>query len=76
VVITKHDSPRAVLMSFDQFRAVRQAPEAKLDSLRREFDTMLERMQTPTARRAADRLFSMSPAALGKAALAGARRRG
>lgn len=76
VIITKHDSPRAVLMSFDEFTALKLAPEAALSSLRGEFDQMLERMQTPKARRAADRLFAMTPAELGKAAVAGYRKRG
>jgi len=76
VVITKHDSPRAVLMSFAEFQALKQAPQAGLDTLRGEFDRLFEGMRTPTARRAVDRLFRMTPRALGKAAVAGARRRG
>jgi prevent-host-death family protein len=76
VVITKHDSPRAVLMSFAEFQALKQAPQAGLDTLRGEFDRLLQGMQTPMARRAVDRLFRMTSPALGKAAVAGARRRG
>jgi len=76
VIITKHDSPRAVLMSFEEFTALKQAPEAKLNDLSLEFDQLLERMQTTMARRAVDRLFRMTPAALGKAAVTGARKRG
>ena len=33
VVITKHDSPKAVLISVDQFNAFKHAPEVKLDAL-------------------------------------------
>ena len=76
VIITKHESPRAVLMSFAEFQALKQAPQAGLDTLRGEFDRLLQGMQTPTARRAVNRLFRMTPQALGKAAVAGARRHG
>jgi antitoxin Phd len=76
VIITKHGSPRAVLMSFDEFNALKQAPEAKLNDLSLEFDQLLEGMQTAKARRAVDRLFRMTPAALGRAAVTGARKRG
>jgi len=76
VVITKHDSPRAVLMSFAEFQALKQAPQAGLDMLREEFDRLLQGMQTPMARRAVNRLFRITPETLGKAAVAGARRRG
>src|ERR1039458_1854479 len=31
VVITKHDSPKAVLISVDQFNALKHAPEFKLE---------------------------------------------
>jgi antitoxin Phd len=76
VVITQPDSPRAVLMSFAEFQALKQAPQAGLDMLREEFDRLLQGMQTPMARRAVNRLFRMTPETLGKAAVAGARRRG
>jgi prevent-host-death family protein len=73
VVITKHETPAAVLMSFEEYR--RLAPEAAPDlgTLSREFDELLERMQSPRARRAAKALFAASPSALAKAAVAEAR---
>ena len=40
VVITKHASPKAVLMSIDQFNALKHAPEFKLDMLSGEFDAL------------------------------------
>ena len=76
VIITRHDAPRAVLISMDQFTALKQAPETKLNTLSREFDQLLERMQTTKARAAVDRLFRATPEELGKAAVTGARRRG
>ena len=76
VVITKHDSPRAVLISMEQFNALRRAPEVKLNTLSAEFDLLLERMQTRKARSAMKAAFEASPAQLGKAAVAAARRRG
>jgi prevent-host-death family protein len=69
VVITKHETPAAVLLSFDDYR--RLAPEAAPDlgALSREFDELLARMQSAPARRAVDTLFAASPSALAKAAL-------
>lgn len=74
VVITKHDAPKAVLISIDEYKE--RYPEAKLDSLSAEFDAMFERMQTPQARKAMDRAFHSTPEELGDAALAAAKRRG
>ena len=76
VVITKHDSPRAVLMSIDQFKALQDAPRLKLNTLSNEFDALLERMQTPAARRGMSAAFDASSKRLGRAAVASARKRG
>ena len=75
VVITKHEAPKAVLMSIDEFNAFSRAPERKLDTLTSEFDAILTRMQTPTARSAMKAAFNATPAQLGRAA-ASARKRG
>ena len=75
VVITKHDSPKAVLISMDQFNALSQAPQLKLNVLSEQFDALLARMQTPEARAGMDAAFHASPEQLGKAALAAARKR-
>jgi antitoxin Phd len=73
VVITKHEAPAAVLMSFEEYR--RLVPEAApdLDALSQEFDELLARMQSAPARRATRALFAASPSALAKAAVGGAR---
>ena len=75
VVITKHDSPRAVLISIDHFQTLQEAPEAKLNTLSEQFDTLLERMQSPKARRGMAAAFSADNKQLGKAAVAAARKR-
>ena len=76
VVITKHDSPRAVLISVDQFESLQQAPQTKLNALSGQFDALLERMQTPAARSGMAAAFNASPKQLGKAAVKAARKRG
>jgi len=76
VVITKHDAPKAILLSVEEFAALTQATTGALDSLADEFDAMLGRMQTPAARAAMKTAFGASPRALGKAAVAAARKRG
>src|SRR5512146_3153263 len=69
VVITKHNAPRAVLISVEKFNALRQAPQLKLDALSAEFDDLLARMQRPTARSSMERAFNANPEQLGKAAV-------
>ena len=76
VVITKHDAPKAVLLSVDEFNALAQAPSLKLDALSGQFDALLARMQTPKARAGMKAAFAASPKQLGRAAVAAARRRG
>jgi prevent-host-death family protein len=76
VVITKHNAPRAVLISLDKFNALQQAPQLKLNTLSAEFDALLARMQTTTARAGMERAFHASPEQLGKAAVGAARKRG
>ncbi len=76
VVITKHDAPKAVLLSVDEFTALTKATEGPLDTLSAEFDALLARMQTPRARAGMKAAFAASPKELGKAAVAAARTRG
>jgi antitoxin Phd len=75
VLITKHDSPRAVLISIDHYQALQEAPQAKLNTLTEQFDTLLERMQTPKARRGMAAAFGANNKQLGKAAVVAARKR-
>lgn len=76
VVITKHDTPKAVLLSLDDYNSLASAPEAKLDVLRGEFDALLARMQTRKSRDGLKAAFAASPRQMGKAAVAVARKRG
>lgn len=75
VVITKHDAPKAVLMSMDQFNALKHAPELKLKTLGGEFDMLLARMQSAKARTGMKVAFHATPQQMGKAAIAAARKR-
>ena len=75
VLITKHDSPRAVLISIDHFQALQEAPQAKLNTLTEQFDTLLERMQSPKARRGMAAAFRANTKQMGQAAVAAARKR-
>jgi antitoxin Phd len=76
VVITRHDAPKAVLLSFDEFNALAGARENKLVALSGEFDALLAKMQTPTVRRGMKAAFGAPPARMGEAAVAASRKRG
>jgi antitoxin Phd len=76
VVITKHDAPKAILLSVEEFNALTRGAGSQLDSLGADFDAMLARMQSPRARAAMRAAFGASPKELGRAAVAAARRRG
>jgi antitoxin Phd len=76
VVITRHDAPKAVLISVENFNALSGAAETKLDTLDGEFDALLARMQTAKARRGMKAAFGASGRRLGKAAVAAVRGRG
>ena len=74
VVITKHDEPKAVLISMREFDALTNASRIKLDTLSGEFDALLARMQTPAARAGMKAAFEASPRQMGKAAIRGVRK--
>ena len=76
VVITRHDAPKAVLLAVDEFDALVAAGERTMDTLTAEFDELLARMQTSTARRGMADAFNATPARLGRAAVAAAKKRG
>jgi antitoxin Phd len=75
VVITKHDAPKAVLVSVDEFNALARTKERALDTLTGEFDELLARMQTPKARAGMKAAFDASPKQLGRAAARAVRKR-
>ena len=76
VVITKHDDPKAVMLSIADYEALTGRARRALETLSGEFDALLARMQTPRARAGMTAAFNASPAQLGKAAVAAARKRG
>jgi antitoxin Phd len=75
VAITRHDAPKAVLVSYEEFQALIRASTPSLNDLRAEYDVLLSRMQTPAARKGMADAFDAGPAALGRAALKAARKR-
>jgi antitoxin Phd len=76
VLITKHDAPKAVLISVDEFNALTRAGRVDLDALSGEFDQLLAGMQTPASRAGMKAAFDASPRRLGQAAVRAARKRG
>lgn len=76
VVITKHATPKAVLLSYDAYQALTRPPTGTLDELRASFDELLAQMQTPRVRAGVRSAFRAPPKRLGKAAVAAAKRRG
>ena len=76
VAITRHDKPRAVLLSVEQYEALtgQQNPDW-LAKLHDEYRGLLDRMQGPKQRAAAEKLFKATPEELGEAALWAARQK-
>ena len=72
VAITRHDTPRAVLLSYEEFESLAQARSRNLDSLSNEFDELLESMQRPKVKKAMKAAFDATPAELGRNAVSAA----
>jgi prevent-host-death family protein len=75
VLITKHDTPRAVLLAAEEFDALSAAPSSRLSVLTAAFDSMLDRMQQSGARARMQAAFDATPEELGAAAVRAARPR-
>lgn len=56
-------------------QSLTDARSETLDALRTKFEGLLERMQTPAAKKGMETAFNATPAALGRAAVMAARRR-
>jgi prevent-host-death family protein len=69
VAITRHDKPRAVLLSVEQYEALAGQRPDWLEKLHEEYRGMLDRMQGPEQRAAAERAFNATPEELGEAAV-------
>jgi prevent-host-death family protein len=75
VIVTRHDTPKAVLLSIDEYGALARGARSGVDTLNGEFDAMLRRMQTPKARAGMKAALNVSPMRIGKAAVRSARKR-
>jgi prevent-host-death family protein len=73
VLITKHDAPKAVLLSYAEFEALTKSVTPVLDDLSDRFDELLAAMQTPEAKAAVTAAFNATPQELGAAAVKAAR---
>lgn len=74
VAITRHATPKAVLLSYDEFESLVKVRSRALDDLGAEFDDLLADMQRPKARKGMKAAFNASPAQLGRAAVKAARK--
>jgi antitoxin Phd len=74
VAITRHDTPKAVLLSFAEFESLMKERCRSLDDLNAEFDGLLARMQTSKSRKGVETAFNASPAELGRAAVKAAKK--
>jgi hypothetical protein len=66
---------KAVLLSYEEFESLSSARSETLEALSTKFDSLLERMQSPAARKGMEAAFNASPAELGRAAAKAAKRR-
>ena len=73
VAITKHETPKAVLISYDEFQALVKGRSPNLGDLTAEYDTLLAGMQTPAAAKGMEAAFNASPTELGRAAVKAAK---
>src|SRR4029450_12851818 len=60
VAITKHNTPKAVLLSYAEFQALTRSSSPVLDELDDEFDALLAKMQTPSAKAGVATAFDAS----------------
>lgn len=75
VVVTKHESPSAVVVSYREYEALQAQTERALDRMRARFGTLVAGMQDPAFEQGMDTLFSSTPEELGQAAVQAARSR-
>jgi antitoxin Phd len=73
VVITKHNTPKAVLLSYAEFEALTASTTPALEDLSERFDQLLATMQTPHAKAGVAAAFDATPEELGAAAVKAAR---
>ena len=76
LAITRHDKPRAILISVEKYKELTDGEGDWLADLHEEYRGMLDRMQEPEQKAAAIRAFNATPEELGRAAVAAAMRKG
>jgi prevent-host-death family protein len=75
VAITRHNVPKAVVISWEEFESLSRARNESLEALADEYEWLLASMQGPHARAAMAKAFDASPEELGRAAVEAARPR-
>jgi antitoxin Phd len=75
VAITRHDQPRAVLVSYEEFIALTRLRSPELGELTSQFDALLAGMQSAKSKKGAKAAFDATPAELGRTAVKAARKR-
>ena len=69
IAITRHDTPKAVLLSYEEFESLVKTRSLTLEHHSAQFDALLSRMQTPDARKGMEAAFNASAEELGRAAV-------
>src|SRR5260370_11808760 len=69
VAITRHDATKAVLISYAEFESLVKSRSPALEDLSAQFDGLLQRMQTPEARKGMKPPFNPSPPEFGRPAV-------
>ena len=75
VAITKHNAPKFVLVPFAEFQSLVQSRSPNLNMLDRDFDALVQGMQTARSRKAVAAAFKATPEQMGRAAVAATRKR-
>ncbi len=74
--ITRHERPKAVILSMEEFEALVESRRDELSDLSRQFDAMFEAMQAPGAAKASRAaLFDTPEKEMGRIAVKAATRR-
>ncbi len=74
MAITRHDTPKFVLVSYAEFKSLVAPRGGNLDLSNGEFEALAQSMQTPKAKKAMAAAFNGSPAQLGSAVVKAASR--
>jgi prevent-host-death family protein len=74
IAITVNNSPKAVLLSYQEFESVIKGRSRTVGELSADLDGLVAQMQTPKAKQGMETAFKASPAKLGRAAVKTARK--